>query len=109
MHPRLIAVPCWLAGLLATVSAAAAPPEYAQKQPQQKPVPLVERLQREVKPLKHARGKRWPMILWECVSFEPQRPEVIQYMNRMSDYLFVCARYGNHKASVADVPWVAPH
>jgi hypothetical protein len=61
---------------LAAGSAAAAPPEYAKKQPQQKPVPLVERLQREVKPLKHARGKRWPMILWECVSFEPQRPEV---------------------------------
>jgi cob(I)alamin adenosyltransferase len=37
---------------------------------------------------------------------EPQRPVVLQYMNRLSDYLFVCARYVNHEAGVADVPWV---
>jgi cob(I)alamin adenosyltransferase len=39
---------------------------------------------------------------------EPQRPLVLQYMNRMSDYLFVCARYANHEAKVPDVPWISP-
>lgn len=36
---------------------------------------------------------------------EPCRPEVLQYMNRLSDYLFVTARYANHLAGVADIPW----
>ena len=32
----------------------------------------------------------------------------IIYMNRLSDLLFVLARRANHRAGVADVPWVAP-
>lgn len=34
------------------------------------------------------------------------RPEVVQYINRLSDHLFVCARFANHAAGVTDVPWV---
>jgi cob(I)alamin adenosyltransferase len=39
---------------------------------------------------------------------EPQREEVLQYINRLSDYLFVCARFANHEAAQDDVPWIAP-
>ena len=30
----------------------------------------------------------------------------IRYLNRLSDYLFVAARYTNRQAGVGDVPWV---
>lgn len=36
---------------------------------------------------------------------EPLRPEVIRYVNRLSDLFFVLARLANHRASVRDVPW----
>lgn len=39
---------------------------------------------------------------------EPVRTIVLQYVNRLSDYLFVCARFANHEARVNDVPWIAP-
>jgi cob(I)alamin adenosyltransferase len=29
----------------------------------------------------------------------------VRYLNRLSDYLFVAARYANLKAGVSDVPW----
>jgi cob(I)alamin adenosyltransferase len=35
-------------------------------------------------------------------------PEVIVYLNRLSDLLFTMARVANHRAGVKDVPWVAP-
>ncbi len=36
------------------------------------------------------------------------RPEALRYLNRLSDLLFVLARYANHGAGVPDVPW-HPH
>lgn len=39
---------------------------------------------------------------------EPLREEVLQFLNRLSDYLFVCARYANLKSGTDDVPWIAP-
>ncbi len=39
---------------------------------------------------------------------ESVRPEVLKYINRLSDYLFVCARFANHEEKMADIPWIAP-
>ncbi|MCK6535192.1 MAG: cob(I)yrinic acid a,c-diamide adenosyltransferase [Polyangiaceae bacterium] len=36
----------------------------------------------------------------------PVRSELIVYLNRLSDLLFVLARRANHDSGVADVPWV---
>jgi cob(I)alamin adenosyltransferase len=38
----------------------------------------------------------------------PARPEIVVYLNRLSDLLFVLARRANVEAKVTDVPW-APH
>lgn len=35
----------------------------------------------------------------------PLRPEVVRYLNRLSDLLFTLARLANHRAGVGDVPW----
>lgn len=32
-------------------------------------------------------------------------PFIIKYLNRLSDYLFVLARYSGHLLKVADIPW----
>jgi cob(I)alamin adenosyltransferase len=40
---------------------------------------------------------------------EPQRAQVLQYLNRLSDYLFVAARFTNMNLGEKDVPWIAPH
>jgi cob(I)alamin adenosyltransferase len=37
----------------------------------------------------------------------PVRPEVVAYVNRLSDLLFVLARRANSAQGVSDVPWVA--
>jgi cob(I)alamin adenosyltransferase len=42
-------------------------------------------------------------------SFSMDRPVsavILTYLNRLSDWLFVQARHANHRAGVADVPWV---
>ncbi|MGC4231648.1 MAG: cob(I)yrinic acid a,c-diamide adenosyltransferase [Niabella sp.] len=43
-----------------------------------------------------------------CVRLEevsPIAPLIIQYLNRLSDYLFVLARYTGHLLKVPDIPW----
>jgi len=35
-------------------------------------------------------------------------PELLVYLNRLSDLLFVLARAANHAAGVTDVPWAKP-
>lgn len=37
---------------------------------------------------------------------DPVRGEILRYLNRLSDLLFVLARLANRRANVADVPWV---
>ena len=37
----------------------------------------------------------------------PIRAEIVIYLNRLSDLLFVLARYENHVAGIADIPWNA--
>ena len=49
------------------------------------------------------RAERWCVNLQEEELFV--EPMVIQYLNRLSDYLFVLARYIGHLNGVADQPW----
>lgn len=51
------------------------------------------------------RAERGVVTLMETEG-EPVRGEVVRYLNRLSDFLFVLARFANHRANVADVPWV---
>ncbi|MBS1752758.1 MAG: cob(I)yrinic acid a,c-diamide adenosyltransferase [Ferruginibacter sp.] len=46
-----------------------------------------------------------------CVNMQEQHleidPLIIKYLNRLSDYLFVLARYAGHLLGVEDIPWKA--
>ena len=46
-----------------------------------------------------------------CVRLESEQNEVapiiIKYLNRLSDYLFMLARYAGHLLNVAEMPWKA--
>ncbi|PWV47537.1 cob(I)yrinic acid a,c-diamide adenosyltransferase [Chitinophaga sp. S165] len=46
-----------------------------------------------------------------CVGLQEEQqfiePLVLQYMNRLSDYLFVLARWIGHQLQVAEIPWKA--
>ncbi|MEZ4287114.1 MAG: cob(I)yrinic acid a,c-diamide adenosyltransferase [Polyangiales bacterium] len=42
----------------------------------------------------------------ELMQTEDVRELVVVYLNRLSDLLFVLARFENHRVSVADIPWI---
>lgn len=54
---------------------------------------IARRAERELMPLHRA---------------EPVRQELLQYLNRLSDYLFVSARLENHTDKEAEILWKAP-
>jgi len=39
---------------------------------------------------------------------KPIRPKIVQYLNRLSDFLFVAARFANAAAKINDLPWNPP-
>jgi cob(I)alamin adenosyltransferase len=49
--------------------------------------------------------RRAERSLVELGAQEAIRGELFRYVNRLSDLLFVLARYGNHAAGVEDIPW----
>jgi cob(I)alamin adenosyltransferase len=51
------------------------------------------------------RAERWVVTLSRSESVNPQ---ITIYLNRLSDLLFVAARYANASAGVPDVPWESP-
>jgi hypothetical protein len=62
---------------LAVVSSSpAAPPLYATKHAPLSGFSMLDEIRTTVPKLRHDRGNRWPMILWEAGPFEPQPPEV---------------------------------
>jgi cob(I)alamin adenosyltransferase len=51
------------------------------------------------------RAERWLVMLHEAESINP---EVLRYLNRLSDWLFVAARVVNSRAGQAEVGWRKP-
>jgi cob(I)alamin adenosyltransferase len=51
------------------------------------------------------RAERWAVSL---AREEQLSAEVLAYLNRLSDFLFVAARAANARAGTPDVPWVSP-
>ena len=52
--------------------------------------------------------RRAERSLIELHGVEPQRDVLLRYVNRLSDLLFVLARYENHRGSVTEVYWQKP-
>jgi len=78
---RKIAVPALLAVVLSSGCVQGEEPLYARKNEKEdtKGFSWIEEF-KKIPPLKHDRGDRWPMILWECVSYEPSPPEVYKML-----------------------------
>ncbi len=51
------------------------------------------------------RGERWAVNL---AAEEEINPFVVQYLNRLSDFLFVAARLANARQQTPDIPWQKP-
>ena len=50
--------------------------------------------------------RRAERTLVALAAVEPVRPELMRYVNRLSDLLFVMARHANFRAKIDDVPWL---
>jgi cob(I)alamin adenosyltransferase len=49
--------------------------------------------------------RRCERLVVELQESEPVASEIVIYLNRLSDYLFMLSRYWNHLAQVSDVFW----
>jgi len=49
--------------------------------------------------------RRAERLVVALAALEPVHPPVIRYLNRLSDALFVMARYENHREGVPDITW----
>ncbi len=78
--PMRIAIVLWVSCAWLAAAIAGEKPEYAVKANSLGQKSFVEKLKAKVPPLKHVRGHRWPMIVWEGVGFEPQSPEVLRVL-----------------------------
>ncbi len=50
--------------------------------------------------------RRAERITVSCADEEYVAPEAIKYLNRLSDFLFVLARYENHASGTEETPWI---
>jgi cob(I)alamin adenosyltransferase len=54
------------------------------------------------------RAERRTVALWNAAPAGAINDEILRYLNRLADLLFVLARAENHRAGEPDVPWIRP-
>jgi cob(I)alamin adenosyltransferase len=54
------------------------------------------------------RAERHVLRLSEAEDEAAVPTSILVYLNRLSDYFFVCARFCNHLSGVAEIPWQRP-